>query len=96
MSDDTSYQQGVRAGLATSALALAAVAFLNLLGLEKSMLAIVLAVLALRGNIAPPAATRRGRAALALAAAHLVTFIVLITIFHDYLGHLIQAMAKLG
>jgi hypothetical protein len=96
MSDTTSYQQGVRAGLATAALALGAVSFVNLLGLEKSVLTVVLALLALRGTIAPPRAQRRARAAILLAAAQMLIFAVLISVFHERLAHLIQALEKLG
>ena len=43
------YDRGRREGLATAAIALSATAYLNLLGAEKSILAIALALLASRG-----------------------------------------------
>ena len=47
-------RRGRSEGLATAALAVGAVAFLNLLGVEKGILAIVLAVLSLRNAPAGP------------------------------------------
>ena len=47
-------RRGRSEGMATAALALGAVAFLNLLGAEKGILAIVLAVLSLRSAPAGP------------------------------------------
>ena len=47
----STYEDGRRAGLAVAAFALAITAFVNLLGLEKSLLAGVLAILALQGRM---------------------------------------------
>ncbi len=83
-------------GLATGALALSVVAFVNLLGMEKSILAGVLALLALQG--AAPAADliRRGRIALAIAVVHILTVIFLLVVFHDKLLQLLHLLQKLG
>ncbi len=90
------YQRGRRMGLATGALALSVVAFVNLLGMEKSILAGVLALLALQG--AAPAADliRRGRIALAIAVVHILTVIFLLVVFHDKLLQLLHLLQKLG
>ena len=64
------YQDGRRLGLATAALALSIVAFINLLGIEKSILAIVLALLAMQGALPGAGVLRRGRIALVLAVVH--------------------------
>ena len=47
---DAAYQSGRRVGLATAAVALGFVSFLNLLGMEKSILALVLAILAMHAR----------------------------------------------
>lgn len=90
------YQRGRRMGLATGALALSVVAFVNLLGMEKSILAGVLALLALQG--AAPAADliRRGRIALAIAVVHILTVIFMLVVFHDKLLQLLHLLQKLG
>ena len=90
------FQEGRSIGLATGALALSVVAFLNLLGLEKSILAAVLAILALRSVAAGKGAIRRGQAALVLAAVHWVTMVVVIALFHDKLLQLVHLLHKLG
>ena len=83
-------------GLATGALALSVVAFVNLLGMEKSILAIVLAWVALVG--AGPAADviRRGRVALAIAALHILTIAFVLIAFHEKLLQLLHLFEKLG
>jgi len=92
----TAYLEGRRAGLATAALALSVVAFLNLLGIEKSLLAVCLAILALRGMGPSEGAARYGRAALIIAIIHVVTFFAVIAAFHDKLIDLIHQLQKLG
>ncbi|HEY5103352.1 MAG TPA: hypothetical protein VII70_11265 [Steroidobacteraceae bacterium] len=90
------YQQGRRIGLATGALAIGCVAYINLLGVEKSILAAVLAVTALRGAARGSQLLRRSRAALALAAAHLAMSAAVLVIFRDKLPQLAQLLQKLG
>ncbi len=90
-----SYQQGFRAGLATAALAIAFVAYIHLMDLEKSILAVTLAGLALRGAVpAGATARRRGRLAIIVAALHVVLFIVLVTIFRDRIGHAVMLLQR--
>ncbi len=90
------YDEGRRMGLATGALALSVVAFINLLGLEKSILAIVLATLALYGAGPAAAVLRRGRVALVIAAVHAATVLVVLAVFHDKLARLIELLQQLS
>jgi hypothetical protein len=90
--EDAAYRAGRRDGLALGALALALVAFVNLLSVEKSILAVVLALLALKG--APQ--SRRARWALAVAGLHIVIWIVAMIVFHDKLAQLLKLLQHLG
>lgn len=89
------YEEGRRAGLAIAALALAILSFINLLGVEKSILALVLAVIAMYGAGGQDA-RRWGRLAVVLAAVHIVAFAAVIVLFHQKLGQLILLLHKLG
>jgi hypothetical protein len=95
--ESSAYDEGRRVGLATAALALSLVAFLNLLGLEKSILAAILAVLALR-KAKPSALSVRGRAtaALILAAIHFTIAVVALVVFREELLELIELLRQLG
>jgi len=106
MSDSTSVNQanaiaaahdaGRRLGLATAALALGVVSFINLLGVEKSILSIVLAVLAIRG-MAPAGVVRfRTRFALVISSLQLVTTILALVLFRDEVGELLQLLYELN
>ncbi len=93
---DAAFQRGRCMGLATGALALSVVAFVNLLGMEKSILAGVLALLALRGAVPAAGFIRRGRIALAIAAIHILTVVVVLVVLHDKLLQLLHLLQKLG
>ncbi len=90
------YQRGRRMGLATGALTLSVVAFVNLFGFEKSIPACVLALLALKGAAPAIDVVRRGRIALAIAAIHILTIGVVLFAFHDKLLQLLHLLEKLG
>ena len=90
------YDEGRRAGLAAAALALSIVAFVNLLGMEKSILAAVLALVALRGAIPGAALRRRARVALAFALVHVITVVTLVVHFRDKFGELLRLLHKLS
>jgi hypothetical protein len=94
--DQTAYEEGRRFGLATAALALGVVSFVNMLGIEKSILAIVLAVLAIHGAGFRTAVRRRGRTALLIASVHVVTSVVVLVIFRAKLTELVQLLHKLS
>jgi hypothetical protein len=81
--------------MATAALALGAVAFLNLLGVEKGILAIVLAVLSLRGLPGGPP-PRRAHIAIALGVVQLATVVTVLVLFHEKLRQLIELLRTLG
>lgn len=87
--------QGRREGLATAALALGVLSFIQLLGTEKALLAIGLAVLALRG-----ATLRRARglafAGLALGCLYLALAVVTLVLYRDKFAELIRLVQSLG
>lgn len=87
--------QGRAEGLATGALAIALLAFVNLLGAEKGLLALVLGLVALRGAGAGPA-RRRARIAIGLGALQLVTVALVVLLFREEIGQLLALLAKLG
>jgi hypothetical protein len=92
------YDEGRRVGLATAALTLSIVAFINLLGLEKSALAIVLASLALVGASPATAAAIRARVrtAIAIGGVQIVMLLTLLVVFRDRLAQLIHLLQQLG
>ncbi len=96
MPADAAYEAGRRAGLATGALALSIAAFINLLGLEKSLLAIVLAAMALRGGEVGTKLRGFARAAIVIAAVHVVTVVTVVAVFHERLAELIRLLRQLG
>lgn len=87
--------QGRRQGLATAALALGVLSFIQLLGMEKALLAIGLAVLALRGASLP---RTRGLAiaGLVLGGLYLAIAGVSLVLFRDKLTELIRLLQSLG
>lgn len=88
-------ERGRSEGFATAAIALGALSFIHLLGAEKAILAIVLAVLALRS-----AASKRSRArswaAIGLSVGYLAIAAATLIIFHDKLGELIHLLQSLS
>lgn len=93
---EQAYQRGRRVGLATGAIALAVIAYVNLLGVEKSLLAVVLAIAALRGGAMSSIARTRGRIALALASLHALTVVVVVVLFHQKLTELLRQLVRLS
>lgn len=91
--------RGRREGYATAALAAACVAFINMLGAEKDLLAIVLAGLAI-GGLPTGSARRRALAAFGLGGLHLVIVVVSViaalTLFHDKLMRVLLFVKDLG
>lgn len=90
------YEAGRRTGLAIAALATSVVAFISLLGLEKAILACVLAALAIRGLPARSQGRRWGIAAIAVSIVYLITFAVVAAVFHDRFAELIRLLQQLG
>jgi hypothetical protein len=92
----SAYEQGRRMGLATAAFALSVIAFLNLLGIEKSLLALVLGFVAIKGTAVTAAIRTRGRNALVIASIHAITVIVALFLLRDKLGQLIELLHSLS
>lgn len=88
------YRQGWRTGLAFGALAIAVTAFINLLSVEKSILALVLGAVALYGAGAGVAG--RARWAIGIAVLHLVVVTAALLLFHDKLARLLSLLQSLG
>lgn len=87
--------RGRSEGLATAAIALGVLSFIQLLGAEKAILAIVLAVLALRGTPSQQG-RRRSFAAIALGVVYLAITAVTLILFQDELAELIGLLQSLG
>ena len=93
--DSQMRDNGRREGLAIAALALGLISFLNLFGAEKSILAIVLAVMAMSGSTTK-SVQRRSSIAIGLALLHILTIAVVLVLFQDELGQFIQSLNKLS
>lgn len=95
---DAAFVLGQRYTLATLALSLALLSFLNLAGLEKAVFAIVIGLRALRPTPEPALEQRRGWAqlAIALAAAHAVLVVAIILLNLDRLSRLLDALRAMS
>lgn len=87
--------QGRREGLATSALAMGLISFINLLGVEKGLLALVLGLLALQGSIAAKL-RRRAQIAVGLAILQFATIAFIIYHFYTHFYQLVRLLKQLG
>ncbi len=90
------YQEGLRKGLAIGALAVSLIAFFNLANVEKSLLAIVLGVLAIRGATKAESAYRWGRIAIILAILSIVIVVTLFAVYWTSLVEMFHLLQKLG
>ncbi len=90
------YQEGQRRGLAIAALGVALIGFFNLLNFEKSLLAILLAVLALRGATKSESAYGWSRIAIVIAVVNIILVVTLLVIFHNSLADLLRLLQTLG
>ena len=97
-SRESAFVLGQRYTLATLALGLALLSFLNLAGMEKAIFAIVVGLKALRPTPAPPLEQRRGwaRLAIGLGAAHVVLVVTVILLNLDRLSRLIDALRAMS
>ena len=97
-SRESAFVLGQRYALATFALGLALLSFVNLAGLEKGILAIVIGFKALKTTPPPGLEQRRGwaRVAIGLGTAHIVLLTTLILLNLDRLGRLIAALRTLS
>jgi hypothetical protein len=90
------FDAGRRAGLATAAMALSLVAFFSLLGAEKALLAIALAVLARRGSQPGSAGRRLATVAIGVATVFLVSIAFILIMFWDELVGLVLYLRQLS
>jgi hypothetical protein len=97
-SRESAFVLGQRYTLATLALGLALLSFLNLAGLEKAILAIVLGLKAIRPTPEPALEQRRGwaRLGIGLAAAHVVLVVTVVLLNLDRLSRLLDALRAMG
>ena len=97
-SRESSFVLGQRYTLATLALALALLSFLNLAGLEKAIFAIVLGLRALKPAPQPALEQRRGwaRLAIGLGVAHVVLVVTIILLNLDRLSTLLDALRAMS
>jgi hypothetical protein len=95
---ESAFVLGQRYTLATLALGLALLSFLNLAGMEKALFAIVLGLRALKPVPEPALERRRGwaRMAIGLAAAHLVLVVTVILFNLDRLSKLVDALRAMS
>lgn len=89
---------GQKYAFATAALILGIVSFVNLLGLEKPILAIIFGWLALRATPAPPLTEHRGwaKAGVVLGTIVLIVVPVLIILNFNQLREFVQILSKLN
>lgn len=95
---ESAFVLGQRRTLAALALGLALLSFVNLAGLEKAILAIVLGVKALSTTPPPALEQRRGlaRLAIGLAVAHVVLVVTIILLNLDRLSTLLEALRAMS
>jgi hypothetical protein len=93
-SRESAFVLGQRYNLATLALAVALLSFLNLAGLEKAILAIVLGMKALRLAPEPALEQRRGwaRLGIVLGATHVVLVVTVVLLNLDRIAQLLDAL----
>ena len=97
-SQESAFVLGQRYTLATLALGLAVLSFLNLAGAEKAIFAIVLGLRALKPAPPPALEQRRGwaRLAIGLGTAHVVLVITVILLNLDRLAQLVDALRAMS
>lgn len=89
------FDAGRRVGLAIGALSASLFSFLTLLGVEKAILAIVLATLAMRGT-GPGAARRLGRLACGIAALYVLCWAGVLLCCHRQVVTIVHLLHQLG
>jgi len=94
--DTRSFVLGQKVAFAKAALLTGVVCYLSMLGVEKGLLAIAFALLALRAGPAPRLSERRGWAwlGLGLGVGILVLVAVFLLLYHDRFGEVIAALER--
>jgi len=97
-SRESAFVLGQRYTLATLALGIGLLSFLNLAGVEKAVFAIALGLRALRPTPGPALQQRRSwaRLAIGLAAAHVVLVVTIVLLNLDRLGRLVEALRAMS
>ena len=97
-SRDAAFVLGQRYTLATLALGLALLSFLNLAGMEKAILAIVIAARALKSDPQPALERRKGwaRLAIGLGVAHIVLVVTVVLLNLDRLSRLVEVLRAMS
>jgi hypothetical protein len=97
-SRDSAFVLGQRYTFATMALVLALLSFLNLAGMEKAILAVVIGARALQPVPEPSLETRRrwAHAAVILGATHIVLLVTIILLNLDRLSRVVEVIRALG
>jgi hypothetical protein len=90
------FRAGRRVGFGISALSLALISFLSLLGTEKAILAMVLGGLAIRGSGRGTQARRLGTAAICIGGAFIATLIVGVIVFWSRFMEFIEMLNGLS
>ena len=90
------FRAGRRVGFGISALTLALVAFISLLGTEKAILAIVLGGLAIRGSGPGTQARRLGLAAISISVVFIVALVVCLIAFWGQVTEFVQMLHRLS
>jgi Na+-driven multidrug efflux pump len=90
------HETGWRSGLAVGAIAVSVVSFISLLGIEKALLAITLAILAFRGSRRGEGARRLAGQAIVISCVYVVTIIMLLIVFRSQLAKFLQMMHQLS
>lgn len=95
---ESAFVLGQRYTLATLALGLALLSFLNLAGMEKAIFAMVIGFRALKPVPEPALERRRGwaRAAIGLAAAHVALVVTIILLNLDRLSKVVDALRAMS
>ena len=97
-SRESAFVLGQRYTLASLALGLALLSFLNLAGMEKAIFAVVLGLKALRATPEPALEQRRSwaRLAIGLAAAHVVLVVTVVLLNLDRISRLVDALRAMS
>ena len=97
-SQQSAFVLGQRYTLATLALGLALLSFVNLAGLEKAILAIVLGLKAIKTTPAPALEQRRGwaRLGIGLASAHVVLVVTIVLLNLHRIPRLLEVLRAMS
>jgi len=93
---DRIYARGWRAGVAAASIGAALISVINLLGIEKASLAIVLGALAVRGAERGTRTRRLGLIAIAVGIVFVITVAIVLALFWKRFAELVHLLRTLG